>query len=139
MRGKRHAAHFRELERHLRQLDGVVVDEHEGVQGQIKLPCQLANLGRLGVVAGEDRDEVLFAQLQPTRAERRRHEVRIVAAHGGEQRAFTPQPAQQTLIDEVAVSSPGGVRGDAVRSVVGQESVPHHSVQVGDQDLLGLG
>src|SRR5207247_10866194 len=107
-RRKRETPHLGQLQRYLRQLHRVVIDEHTGVQPEVELASQLANLRGFGVVAGDDRDEVLFSQHHAPGAERRRHHVVVVAAHRREERALTPEPAQQTLIDEVAVASPRG-------------------------------
>ena len=56
------AAYVGQRERDLRYLDRIVVDEHERVEADVESLRQLADLRRLGVVAPDDRDEVVLTQ-----------------------------------------------------------------------------
>ena len=95
---ERDTLHRGERERHLRELHGVVVDEHERVRGEVEALRQLSDLRRLGVIAREYRDEIRFLQEQPSRSERRERDLGVVAAHRSQQCAFALQPAQEALL-----------------------------------------
>src|SRR5439155_2685466 len=121
---ERHAAYAGERERDLRHLDRVVVNEHKRVEAEVESLRELADLSRFSVVAGDDRDEVVLTQQQAPRAKWRHHDVGIVATHGREDGALAPQPAQQALIDEVPVSTTRRLAGNALRSLLGDQSAP---------------
>ena len=55
---------------------------------------KLSDLGGFGMIARDDRHEVLLPQRHPPGAQRRQHHIGIVAGHCREQESFAAQPSQ---------------------------------------------
>src|SRR5262245_21563653 len=64
------AAYGGQLESHFGQLDLVVIHKDERVQAEIELLSQQFDLSRLGMIAGDDGNEIVFLEYHLPRSER---------------------------------------------------------------------
>ena len=133
--GEGNRAHRRQRPGHLGQLHGVVVHEHDRVQPQRQLPCQVTDARRLGAIPRAHGHEILLAQHAAGEAERGARQVLVVAAGHGQQHPLPSQAPQQRLVDEVGIAHAVGGAAHPCRAVLAHHAAPHHAIQVGHQQL----